>query len=155
MKYTSVKDLQWANSERTSILMTVNFDLIGEAPFTASATDTAEHGVQLFKDAAAGKFGPIAAWIDNRDYYGEWKIERAAKVAAIVVEVDGMLFDGDENSQNRMGRAVAIADGLEDEVSWTLADNTVAQVTVAQLKQALVLASLEQTRIWNEERPAE
>ncbi len=148
MKYSSVKDLQWGNAERTTILMTVNFDLIGEAPFSASATDTAEHGVQLFKDAVAGKFGPIAAWVDNRDYYGAWKAERAEKVAAIVVEVDGMLFDGDENSQNRMGRAVAIADSLEDKVSWTL-----AQVTVAQLKQALVLASLEQTRIWNEERP--
>jgi len=78
MKYSSVKDLQWGNAERTTILMTVNFDLIGEAPFSASATDTAEHGVQLYKDAVAGKFGPIAAWVDNRDYYGAWKAEAGA-----------------------------------------------------------------------------
>lgn len=154
MNYSSVKDLRWSNTERTAILMTVNFEHLGEVPFTAIANDSAEHGVELFKKAIAGEFGPIADPIDNRDYYAEWKADRESKVAAIVVEVDDMLFDGDEQSQNRMGRVVAAADSLEDKVSWTLADNTVAQVTASQLKRALVLASQEQTRIWSEERPA-
>jgi len=38
--------------------------------------------------------------------YRSWKSEREEKVRAIVVEVDGLRFDGDEDSQNRMARAV-------------------------------------------------
>lgn len=55
------------------------------------------------------------------------KRERAAKVAAITVEVDGMIFDGDEQAQSRMARAITAAEtaGLESTV-WVLADNTVA-----------------------------
>ncbi|MDM5117189.1 DUF4376 domain-containing protein [Aeromonas hydrophila] len=86
--------------------------------------------------------------------YRSWKSEREEKVRAIVVEVDGLRFDGDEDSQNRMARAVAAADSLLETTEWTLADNTVAKVTVQQLKIACRLAGEEQTRIWNEGRPA-
>ena len=83
-----------------------------------------------------------------------WKSERAAAVSQIIVEVDGLVFDGDELSQTRMARAVAAADSLEQRVAWTMADNTVVTVTVLQLKKALVLASTKQTEIWNNGRPA-
>ena len=39
----------------------------------------------------------------------EAKAERAAAVAAIRVEVDGMIFDGDEESQQRLTRAIQVA----------------------------------------------
>ena len=42
--------------------------------------------------------------------YLEWKANRQAAVDAITVTVDGMVFDGDEESQNRIARAVAVAD---------------------------------------------
>lgn len=83
-----------------------------------------------------------------------WKAERLERVNAIVVEVNGLRFDGDEESQNRMARAVAAADRLLDAVEWTLADNTVAVVTVQELKAACRLAGEAQTAIWNEGRPA-
>lgn len=86
--------------------------------------------------------------------YDAWKAERLERVNAIVVEVNGLRFDGDEESQNRMARAVAAADRLLDAVEWTLADNTVAVVTAQELKAACRLAGEEQTRIWNEGRPA-
>lgn len=86
--------------------------------------------------------------------YETWKLGRQKKVDAISVVVDGMLFDGDEESQNRMARAVAAADSLLEATEWTMADNTVAEVTVQQLKTACRLAGEEQTRIWNEGRPA-
>ena len=71
------------------------------------------------------------------------KRERAAKVAAITVEVDGMVFDGDEQAQSRMARAITAAEtaGLESTV-WVLADNTVATVTKVQLQQALAKAMI-------------
>lgn len=77
------------------------------------------------------------------------KRERAAKVAAIKVEVDGMTFDGDEQAQSRMARAITAAEtaGLESTV-WVLADNTVATVTKAQLQQALSKAMLAMAELW-------
>lgn len=90
----------------------------------------------------------------SEQLYIEWKSQRELAVSWIMVEVDGLEFDGDEDSQNRMARAVAAADSLQETTEWTMADNTVAVVTVQQLKAACRLAGEEQTRIWNEGRPA-
>lgn len=106
----------------------------------------------------------------ERDYDGVWyekghapevpeevalsnaKAERAKAVAAITVVVDGMTFDGDETAQGRMARAITMfqASSLPEDTTtaWVLADNTVAQVTVAQLAQALLLAGQKQTELW-------
>lgn len=79
------------------------------------------------------------------------KRERAAKVAAITVEVDGMVFDGDEQAQSRMARAITAAEtaGLESTV-WVLADNTVATVTKVQLQQALAKAMVAMGELWTQ-----
>lgn len=87
-------------------------------------------------------------------WYEAWKAGREERVRAIVVEVDGLRFDGDEDSQNRMARAVTGADLMTEAIEWILADNTTAIVTVQTLKTACRLAGEEQTRIWNEGRPA-
>lgn len=77
------------------------------------------------------------------------KRERAAQVASIKVRVDGMTFDGDEAAQSRMARAITAAEtaGLESTV-WVLADNTVKNVTKAQLQQALSKAMLAMAELW-------
>lgn len=80
------------------------------------------------------------------------KATRATKVGALTVTVDGMMFDADETSQNRMSRVVAGAQALGVDQSttqvWVLADNTVATPTVAQLAKALKLACEAQTALW-------
>lgn len=76
------------------------------------------------------------------------KAERAAAVAALTVEVDGMVFDGDEKAQERMSRAVNMADSLEEETEWVLHDHTVAIVTASQLRQACRKAGKAQTALW-------
>lgn len=80
------------------------------------------------------------------------KTERSDAVSCIIVEVDGMTFDGDETSQDRMTRAITMftSSGLPEDTttSWVLADNTVAQVTIGQLTQALLLAGKKQTELW-------
>ena len=79
----------------------------------------------------------------------EAKRLRAAQVAAITVEVDGMVFDGDEAAQSRMTRALMTAEitGM-DSTQWVLADNTVATVTKAQMQQALSKAMLAMAEVW-------
>lgn len=83
----------------------------------------------------------------------EAKVERAEAVSKIIVEVDGMKFDGDETAQTRMGRTISAAMALgvdlnTEKRTWVLADNTVAKPTIAQLAKALELAGNEQTRLW-------
>jgi hypothetical protein len=72
---------------------------------------------------------------------------RRQAVAAITVEVDGMVFDGNEVSQNRMARAIL---SLEDDeqTTWVLHDNAPAQVNKATLQAALRLAGIRQTELW-------
>ena len=76
------------------------------------------------------------------------KAERAAAVAALTVEVDGMVFDGDEAAQERMARAVLMADSMDETTEWVLADNTVAVVTAEQLRRACRAAGKSQTVLW-------
>lgn len=80
------------------------------------------------------------------------KAERATAVSKITVTVDGMVFDGDETSQERMSRtitaAVATGENMSATTTWVLADNTVAQVSIKQLAQALRAAGEAQTELW-------
>ena len=80
------------------------------------------------------------------------KSDRAEAVSKITVEVDGMVFDGDEKAQERMSRTVSIATAngmpMTTETTWVLADNTIAQVTLQQLAKACLLAGQKQTELW-------
>ena len=123
-------------------------------------------GVYIPFDIANADYQEYKKWIDEgnapepaellpgRNSYEEWKVERQSLVDAIIVEVDGLVFDGDEVSQNRMARAVTAADTMDETTEWTLHDNAVATVTMRQLKQACRLAGEAQTAIWNDGRPA-
>lgn len=81
------------------------------------------------------------------------KVERAEKVANLTVEVDGMVFNADETSQDRIARVLAAAQtlGYEPETTtqlWVLADDTYANVTIAQLAKVLEKAGKAQTDVW-------
>lgn len=77
------------------------------------------------------------------------KAHKLQEVSNIVVEVDGMLFDGDEDSQNRMTRAVLALVG-DEETEWRLAGNSIVPVTQTTLKKAVRLAGARMTEIWME-----
>lgn len=80
------------------------------------------------------------------------KAERSDAVSRITVEVDGMTFDGDETSQNRMARKVLSAQlsgiQMREKTDWVLADNTVASVSYEQLAKACALAGKKQSELW-------
>ena len=85
----------------------------------------------------------------EEDLYEDFKTSRTLAVSNIVVEVDGMVFDGDEVSQGRMSRAIISLDDQES-IYWTLNDNTTVLVTKEQLKTALRLSGAEQTALWTQ-----
>jgi hypothetical protein len=68
-----------------------------------------------------------------------------------VTTASGKVFDADETSQTRMTRVLAAADAIgqpDASWSWGLADNTVATITVAEMREALALAMQAQSDIW-------
>lgn len=74
------------------------------------------------------------------------------RIAHSRVTVDGMAFDADEDSQNRMSRAITLATAQGKDFGstsrpWLLADKTLATVTISQLLEALRLASEAQDEI--------
>jgi len=67
MKVISASNPIWGNPEKTQIILQVVFsELLEDFPdgvgFRADPTDCEPHGVQIFNDAAAGKYGPIAPY---------------------------------------------------------------------------------------------
>ena len=78
------------------------------------------------------------------------KAARAAAVDNIKVTTQaGNTFDGDEESQARISRAVLIlSTGFASEVPWVLADNTVIQADAAELTEALALSGQAQAALW-------
>lgn len=78
-----------------------------------------------------------------------FRTQRTTAVNSITVEVDGLVFDGDEQSQRRMLAAIHASEdaGIASTI-WRLADNTEAAVTVEQIRQAHSLAIIEQGKLW-------
>lgn len=78
-----------------------------------------------------------------------FRTQRSAAVNSITVEVDGLVFDGDEQSQRRMLAAIhASEDAGITTTIWRLADNTEVVVNVEQIRQAHSLAIIEQGKLW-------
>lgn len=78
----------------------------------------------------------------------EKKELRTLLVANIEVEYNGIVYQGDETSQDRMSRAI---NGLPDDtttISWKAKDNSSKELTRLDLKEILFLSGQEQTRIW-------
>ena len=76
------------------------------------------------------------------------KINRAELVEAIkVTTLAGNEFDGDETSQTRMSRAIAVMADT-DTTMWVLANDEAIMVGKAEMMEALRLAGEAQTAVW-------
>lgn len=153
------RDPRWTDAAKTSISLYVIFnetkDTLGEIPFTATEDDCELHGKELFARAMAGDFGAVAEYeapdLTEEQQRALWKTQREQLVAAITVTTtQGHTFDGDEISQGRMARAII---GMQSQpegstVQWVLTDNTVLDVGIEELQEALTLAGLRQTELW-------
>ena len=84
----------------------------------------------------------------------QWKANRSEAVSNIEVTHNDVVYQGDEESQTRMSRAII---GLPDDVTtipWTAKDNSPHELTRVDLTSILNLAGTAQTVIWNEGRPS-
>lgn len=93
----------------------------------------------------------------------EAKGDRTAAVSRIIVSVERkdkegktvkvLSFDGDEEAQTRMSRTIVAAQALGVDLNtetrtWVMSDNSIEQVTIAELAEALRLAGDAQTALW-------
>lgn len=115
---------------------------------------------------------PAGTWADESWKYvhGEWSVVDEAKVANVtnqhaqhgrdlvrqektkaldsaVVQYNGVMYDADEVSQNRILRTIMTIDEV-DEVPWIAADNYTHNVTRGDLVEILKLARINQSQLW-------
>jgi hypothetical protein len=88
--------------------------------------------------------------VDEANFRLNAKRLRAELVSKIkVTTASGKVFDGNEDSQDRMTRRLLTLQRTgETAAVWVLADNTQAQVSAAELGEALALAVAAQDSVW-------
>ena len=99
---------------------------------------------------ANGSFSPHAQ--TPEEVIAQKKRERQAIVDAITVTVSsGKVFDGNEEAQARMSRALQTSEIANiPSTTWVLANNVPTEVTLAELKEALVLSMQAMGAVWAE-----
>ncbi|MCP8687749.1 DUF4376 domain-containing protein [Marinobacterium sedimentorum] len=124
---------------------------LDHAPLEVEPAPTGDKVTRLGKaELRDGKYYPtfqVEAFSPD-ELLEQAKRDRIEDVAAITVTTaSGLTFDGDEDSQTRMARALlGMTDA--DTIDWVLADNSITTVGKAELAEALRLAGLEQARLW-------
>ena len=140
-----VKNLRWGNANKTCVILSIDFahndaDLgsSGEyVDFYAIPNDCEAHGRELYARAIAGEFGVIADYVEPVKTQESLKQEQIAALNNATVEVDGLIFDANEQSLIRMMAAVQAADTLGiNQSPWRMADNSEVVITLDQLKIA-------------------
>lgn len=64
MRFSEIKNPQWANAEKTLIDCEVTFDHIGvPVTFTANPLDTEAHGRLIFAMCSTGECGAVADYV--------------------------------------------------------------------------------------------
>lgn len=119
--------------------------IIADASFAESVgavrTDTAGIGWSYANGVFSAQPAPQPTLADLKN-------ARTNLVKSIVVTTSaGHAFDGDEDSQNRMARAIAGMDDT-DTMLWVLSDNALITVNKTELREALRLSGIAMTTIW-------
>lgn len=79
------------------------------------------------------------------------KLERNKEISELTVEVNGKVFNADQTSQNRIQGAITHLELTGNgSKKWVLADNSVQDVTLDELKEAYTKALDIQDEVWIE-----
>lgn len=77
----SVKNIKWANEEKTSLIADVKFKEFDDyLPYGINAWDKEKHGIELYTKAKANAYGAIAAYVAPPEpipLTAQQKLERA------------------------------------------------------------------------------
>lgn len=98
-------------------------------------------------------FEPYTYSPSEKDKLSQKKALREEELENLKVQVDGMVFDADEISQNRISRILSTAYTLNQDIDitfkeWVLADNTISKVSIRQLSIVLEKASEKTSELW-------
>jgi len=85
--------------------------------------------------------------------YQEWKTQRNNAVVNIEVTYNGVIYQGDEDSQSRLSRAILALSDDTTTTPWVAKYNSIHQLNRVDLSAILTLGGAEQSRLWNLGRP--
>lgn len=63
MIYNNVSNCRYVSADKLYIGCTVDFEKLGSVYFVASATDSEEHGREIYQKARRGDFGPVVDYV--------------------------------------------------------------------------------------------
>jgi hypothetical protein len=75
------------------------------------------------------------------------KVAILKAIATMRVEVDGLVFDGNEPSQTRMARAIQTLVG-DETIPWKMFDNSIETITQTELGKALRASGIKMSELW-------
>ena len=120
----------------------VDLELTTQTQAQRKEYDDAAHILRIYPATEAHSAEYIAQVQRTR-----FKASRARRMAQQTVIVEGMEFDADELSQQRMARALLLMNETQTTM-WVLANNEVVQVSKKQLFEACKQAGEQQSALW-------
>lgn len=114
----------------------------GWIPFTASADDPEPLGRDLYASAAAGEFGPVAAYVPPVRTVADAQSEKLAALAAMryARETAGLVINGatvktDRESQAALtGAYTSLKNGLVSAIDWKADGRVWVSLSLAQVE---------------------
>ena len=151
MNYNSVTNLVYRAEDNSIIDCDVDFEGIGITRFTAMASDSVQHGREIYSRAIAGDFGAIAPYVvDPEEAQAEARRLKMAQIDGISVEVNGHIFNGSKAGQTEMANALSILNATgETATHYPLLDGSMQVVSNADLLTALTQARNISEAIWS------
>ena len=106
---------------------------------------------ELIKKATPNEQPGYTAFIATKEI-ADSKISKLSQIKSNTVKESGMTFDADEDSQNRIQRAItALTLNQGESIDWILSDNSVEEVSLDILKNVLEKSFTAQSNIWTKE----
>lgn len=154
MKVLNAKNPIWGDAEHTYITLEVQFEELadlGFIPFGANPIDVESHGVEIFNDAVAGKYGTVVEFtlpvmhVENIIANIVSKINnKRDELESSGFVYNGKIFQSNQLSVIRINNTalVAITAGSNFTIKWTAADNSEMEMNAQQIlefQKALVV----------------
>jgi predicted nucleic acid-binding protein len=140
--FKRIASAHFVDEAETMIDCTVEHKELGEIPYTAVIdNENCAEVLELLNGFDIQPYTPPSAEEMAIIAEQQAKAQKAQAMENLSVEVDGLIFDADEQSQVRMNNAITAAQTLGLHfASWKLANNEIKEITLEQLKQAQALA---------------